>query len=151
NLSSYFPLIRQPNAPLSFEEVLGLDGIAASVADPTITPELRHRSTTKSSREVERDIAFMKANITPALRPQEHISFFPNWAALRSRRKEFVSFVQRLDLTIFAERLEQRSKGALHGWYGKNFKPYQQRFLVLLDNRLQKGADETLTLGWLMK
>ena len=125
-----FPMRRTSKVPRAFEEVLFWES-------PT-TYELRHKSKTGSARKVNAAVHWMKSAITDKVRPHRHVSWKPNLPAITTRRKEFLSFVQRVDLLMFSQRLEQGSKGALYGYYGKNFMPYSASLLRKIDQSMVK-------------
>ena len=130
-----FPMHRTREVPRAFEEVLFWES-------PT-TYELRHKGKTGSAGKVNSAVHWMKAHITEKVRPHRHVSWKPNLPAITARRKEFLSFVQRVDLLMFSQRLENGSKGALYGHYGKNFMPYSASKLQQIDRSM---VDRTYSL-----
>ncbi len=133
-----FPMYRTSRVPRSFERVLFWES-------PN-TYELRHHGKTASAKQVSQAVRWMKKKITEKVRPHRHVSWKPNLKALTTRRKEFLSFVQRTDLLMFSQRLEKGSRGALYGYYGKNFMPYSASKLKQIDESLVKRT-YSLLLG----
>ncbi len=125
-----FPLYRNSRVPRAFEQVLFWES-------PT-TYELRHKGKTGSPKKVNAAVHWMKAKITDKVRPHRHVSWKPNLPAITTRRKELLSFVQRVDLLMFSQRLEKGSAGALYGHYGKNFMPYSASLLRKIDQSMVK-------------
>ena len=127
-LQSTFPLLRSDAVPDCFQEQLAWD------APGTI--ELKHKDKTPDPDEVDAAISWVFDNISPTARSHRHISWEPDLAVLKQQRKEFLSFLQRTDLLMFAERLEKKSVGALYGSYGRNTKPYSLEKLKEIDRSL---------------
>ena len=137
-MQEVFPLHRTPNAPPELDETLFLEGAT--------TFELRHEDKTTDQQRVSRLVRWMKRSISSTVRPHRHISWKPDLDALRAGRKEFLSFLQRIDLLSFSQRLEKQSIGALYGAYGENFKPYSASKLKEIDRSLVERS-YSLLLG----
>ena len=126
------PLHRTRAVPAAFESILFWES-------PT-TYELRHKGKTGSATKVNQAVHWMKTKISPRVRPHRHVSWKPDLGAITTRRKEFLSFVQRVDLLMFSQRLEKKSAGALFGAYGKNFMPYSASKLAAIDRSMVKRS-----------